>query len=288
MTDYNELLKKNNFRFEKKFGQNFITDGDLLGEIADLSGIGANDYVLEIGAGAGTLTSELCKRAKKVVSYEIDGDLKPVLKESLSGYNNVEVRFCDFMKQSDSEILSAFDGAPFHVVANIPYYITTPIIMRILDSDLPVRSMTLLIQKEVAERLCARENTSDYGVITLSVNLIGDAKLMRVVEKTCFRPIPKVDSAVIKIDVNKNKYDADYHKVMKFVKVAFSMRRKTLNNCLSAGYQVDKKTVCEFLQSQGLSETVRGESLSIEQFISMAYAWDKVIKSPDSKPEVSE
>ena len=271
----NDALKQNTFRLNKQFGQNFITDDALLGRIVDASGIDEGENVLEIGAGAGTLTRKLAACAGRVVSYEIDRNLVPVLEENLRGLTNVELRMRDFMKEEEDDILRAFQGEDFSVVANIPYYITTPIIMKFLESRLPVKSLTVMIQKEVAERLTAKEGTADYGVITVAVDLVGDAELKMIVDKTNFYPVPKVDSAVVKITVRRDKYNADYGEVTRAVKCAFSMRRKTLVNNLVAGYHLSRERATEILNSLGLDERVRGERLSTEEFIALSGALNK-------------
>lgn len=268
----NDVLKQNNFRFNKQFGQNFITDDVLLGKIVDASGIGPGENVLEIGAGAGTLTRKLAERAGRVVSYEIDRNLAPVLEENLAGLDNVELRMRDFMKEDEGDIIKAFAGESFSVVANIPYYITTPIIMKFLESELPVKSLTVMIQKEVAERLTASKGTADYGVITVAVDLVGDAELKMIVDKSNFYPVPKVDSAVVKITVRRDKYDVSYAEVTRAVKCAFSMRRKTLVNNLVAGYHLSRERASLILSSLGLDERVRGERLSTEEFIALSNA----------------
>lgn len=265
----NEVLGNNNFRFNKQFGQNFISDDGLLGSIVEASGISQGANVLEIGAGAATLTKKLAARAGKVVAYEIDRNLEQIIAENLAGVSNVEVRMRDFMAESEDDIAAIFNGEPFSVVANIPYYITTPIIMKLLESKLNLDSVTVMIQKEVAERLTARAGTSDYGVITVAVDLVGDAQMKLVVDKTWFYPVPKVDSAVVRIAVKRDKYAADYNRVMRMVKAAFAMRRKTLVNNLTGAFKISRERACALLNEMGLDERIRGERLTTEQFIEL-------------------
>lgn len=263
-----DVLGNNSFRFNKQFGQNFISDDGLLSSIVAASEIPEGANVLEIGAGAATLTKKLAERAGRVVAYEIDGNLEPVIAQNLNGVNNVEVRMRDFMAESEADIADIFGGEPFAVVANIPYYITTPIIMKLLESGLNLTSVTVMIQKEVAERLTAKAGTADYGVITVAVDLVGEATMKLVVDKTWFYPVPKVDSAVVRIAVNRGKYGADYKRVMRTVKGAFAMRRKTLvNNLLGLG--VSRERVNAILTEMGLDERIRGERLTTEQFIEL-------------------
>ncbi|MGN1234434.1 MAG: 16S rRNA (adenine(1518)-N(6)/adenine(1519)-N(6))-dimethyltransferase RsmA, partial [Christensenellaceae bacterium] len=195
--DVKTVLTESGFRFKKQFGQNFLTDGELLASIAEAAGVTKDSVVVEIGPGAGTLTRELAKRAKQVYAFEIDADLKPVLSRTLSGCDNVEVIFRDFMKTD----LAAFEEeiGDYLVVANIPYYITTPLVMRFLEEGKRVRSISVMIQEEVAERFCAEENTPEYGAITANIALRGSARIVKRVPRTLFYPAPNVDSAVVKM-----------------------------------------------------------------------------------------
>lgn len=262
-----EILQKNNFSFNKSLGQNFISDKNLLNGIVSDSGITSDDVVVEIGTGAGTLTKALCEKAKKVISFEVDERLRPVIVEMLTGYNNYELYFEDILKMSDDK-LAELIGKDFKVVANLPYYITTPLIMRFIESDyLNAKSLTFMVQKEVAERLCATENTPEYGAITLSVKLRGDASITRFVDKKVFYPIPKVDSAVVRIDINDKYSQKDIKKVLKLIKTAFAMRRKTLVNNITASYNLSKERAKDIMTVAGLDEKIRGEALDLEQFI---------------------
>lgn len=269
--DIREILRLNNFRFNHKLGQNFITDGNLLDAIVGDSGLQGGETVVEIGTGAGTLTRALAKTAGKVITFEVDRNLKPVLDETLKGLDNVEVVFSDVLKLSDDEI-RAICGDEFRVVANIPYYITTSLIMRFLESDLGVKSITVMIQKEVAERLIAKENTAEYGAITLSVRLRGDARITRSVGRNMFFPAPNVDSAVIDIDLNPDKYDGeDKPLILKLIKACFGMRRKTLANNLVSSFGLTKQQAEDAIEAAGFNKMVRGEALSLDDVIALSH-----------------
>lgn len=260
------------FKFKKAFGQNFLSDPFVLGEIAEKAGVNENSVVLEIGCGAGALTKELAARAKKVVGYEIDERLKPVLKDALSGFDNTEVVFGDVMKRKLADIEKKL-GESYVLVANLPYYITTPIIMNFLENGENVSSMTVMVQKEVAERLAAKPRTSDYGAITVGINLRGEAKIVMQVPREKFTPVPNVDSAVVRIDIDKNKFaKADKSAVRELVRKAFTSRRKTLVNNISSGYGTSKESAAKLLEKCGISPTVRAEELSAEQFVLLSEA----------------
>lgn len=263
-----EVLRDNNFRFNKQFGQNFITDTNLLDAIVVDSGVTKDDIVVEIGAGAGTLTAAIAKVAKKVISFEIDRNLKEILDITLSGLDNVQVVFSDIMKISDSELQNIVCGK-YKVVANLPYYITTPIIMRFLESENKPESISVMVQKEVAERICSKANSSEYGAITAVVDLYANAEITRIVSRNNFYPVPKVDSAVLKLNIDNNKYNCDKTKVKQIIKAAFAMRRKTLvNNLMQLGFTREKiETV---LIDLDLDLRVRGEVLNVPYFIKLA------------------
>lgn len=263
-----EILKEKNFRFNKQFGQNFITDTNLLDAMVADSGITKNDIVVEIGAGAGTLTRAIAKVAKKVISFEIDRNLREVLDITLQGLDNVEVVFRDIMKVSDEE-LKEIVGGEYKVVANLPYYITTPIIMRFLESDFKPQILSIMVQKEVAERLVAKSGSAEYGAITAVVELYAKAQITRIVGKNNFYPVPKVDSSVIRLDIDDKRYDCDKEKVKKVIKAAFAMRRKTLvNNLMTLG--LSRGVVEDALQSLGMDLNIRGERLGVQDFIDLA------------------
>ena len=265
-----EILKAHNFEFKKKFGQNFLTDKNLLKAIAIDANITKEDEVLEIGPGAGALTYELATASKKVVCYEIDKTLKPILEEKLKDCNNVEVVFEDILKESIDTLKSHFNGA-FKVVANLPYYITTPIIFHLLENDLNITSLTIMVQKEVAERLVANKNTKDYGILTINAGVQADITITRIVGRQMFHPAPNVDSAIVHFNMNKNKYDVKNLKhFTTLVKASFAMRRKTLMNNLKQKYGYSNEEIIHLFSSCNIKEKVRAEDLSIEQFVALS------------------
>lgn len=269
MSNISSLVKKHDFHFSKKYGQNFIGDTVLLEGIVDDAQIGSEDVVLEIGPGAGTLTKALCNRAKKVIAYEIDKSLEPVLNDTLKGIDNVEIIFADVMEVSEEEIKSV-TGGKFKIVANLPYYITTPILFKFLSSSLDIESITVMVQKEVAERICASNKTSDYGALTVSVGVRSKAQYMRTVLRDMFTPPPAVDSAIVRMDIKKRSDVSSYEKLDALIKSAFLMKRKTLVNNLSPYWNKSKSEVGEILQSVGISATARAEELSFDQFVILA------------------
>lgn len=270
-----EIIKKHNFKFNKKFGQNFIFDKNLLKAIVGDADIDNNSNVLEIGCGSGTLTKEISAVAKKVVGYEIDNNLKDVLAESLSQCNNVEIVFKDILKTDIKEIESKFDGE-YVIIANLPYYITTPIIFKFLEEATRLKKLVIMVQLEVAKRLCAKENTSDYGTITVMLNSLGNCEITRIVKRTMFTPQPNVDSAIVKFEFN-NKYQIKNYKTFsKLVKSAFAMRRKTLNNNLKSSYNYSNEQITKLLSQLLLPDNVRGEALSVEQFVKLSNLIDEI------------
>ncbi len=265
-----DLLSKYNFRFNKALGQNFITDKNLLEAIVSDANIEENDTVVEIGTGAGTLTAALAKKAKRVITFEVDRNLEQILNEALAGFNNIELHFSDVLNMSDDE-LKAIIKTPFKVVANLPYYITTPLIMRFLESSLEVISLTLMMQKEVALRMTAKSGTADYGAITVGVDACGDTKITRNIPKTMFFPVPKVDSALLHIVIKKDKYGIDdMGSFKKIVKAAFMWRRKTLANNISATYGISKANADKILADNGFDIMIRGERLTTEDFVKLS------------------
>ena len=272
-----EILKDNNFKFQKNFGQNFITDLNLLKAIVDDAGIKSDDVVVAIGPGAGTLTRELGIKAGKVYAFEIDKNLEPILKETLKESDNVQVIFKDIQKVKEEELLDIIGTKDYKVVANLPYYITTPTIMRFLEGKVLPKSITIMVQKEVAQRLCAKENSEEFGAITLAIALEGEAKYVRDVSRKMFTPQPNVDSAIVRIDINDKYKDVDKKSVKKLIHTAFLMRRKTLINNIEAGYKLDKAAVAALLNSLGLNEKVRGEALGIDEYIKIAKGLDELL-----------
>ena len=267
-----DVLNATSFRFNKALGQNFISDTNLLKGIVADSGVKEGDVVVEIGTGAGTLTRQIAEVAKKVYSFEVDKNLIPVHELSLQGLDSVDVIFRDVLKMKDDEFKSIVGDGEFKVVANLPYYITTPLIMRFLESDLKVTSLTIMVQEEVGRRLVAKPNTPDYSAITLAVLLRGSATITRKVNRNMFYPAPNVDSAVVRIDVEEGKLDGeDKALVHRLVRSAFAMRRKTLVNNLNASMGLTKAEAVEKLQNAGLDERVRGEALSLEDYIRLSH-----------------
>lgn len=268
----NELLNKHSFKFSKKFGQNFISDANLLDKIVDLSGITNGDSVLEIGCGAGTLTKELCKKAKFVYGYEIDKTLQPVLAENLSGINNCEITFRDVMREKTADIEKHI-GESYVIVANLPYYITSPLVMKFIEQSENCKAIVIMVQLEVAERFCAAPATPEYGAITAGINAVADCEKLLYVPREMFYPRPNVDSEVVKITFNKQKHDILSREIYReTVRAAFSSRRKTLANNLSQGLKISKAEAENLILSCGLSPIVRGETLSSEQFCTLSNA----------------
>ena len=266
--DIKQILRDMGFRFNKQFGQNFLTDENLLNNICNDAEIDGGT-VLEIGAGAGTLTRVLSRHADKVVAFEIDRNLEKVLAVTLADCANVQVVMGDVMKYKMSDIES-LAGNDYRVVANIPYYLTSPLIMRFVEEAMGVTSLTLTVQKEVAERLAAKPSSKDYGAITVGVQAVADVDVTRVLPRELFYPQPNVDSAVVRIVFNRNKFDiADAKLFRKTVRIAFAMRRKTLLNNLSVGFNVSKQQAEEILSACHLPVTCRGEELSVQQFVQM-------------------
>lgn len=269
MRKIKDILIDNGFRFNHNLGQNFITDKNLLDKIVELSGVDENDVVVEIGTGAGTLTRAIAEKAKKVYSFEVDRALKSVLDETLSGLDNVEVIFKDVLKMKDKELIEIV-GEKFKVVANIPYYITTALVMRFLEEDVHPSAITVMVQKEVADRFVAKPATEDYGAITMAISLYGDAKIVGQVDKSMFYPVPKVDSSIVRIDVYDKYAGVDKKKVNKTIKCAFMMRRKTLLNNLTAVYPVQKDEAAKILESLNIDLKARGETLTLDQIIEIS------------------
>lgn len=266
-----DIIRGTNFHFNKALGQNFISDTNLLDAIVADSGVTGDDTVVEIGTGGGTLTRAIAKVAKKVFSFEVDRNLEPVLALSLKGLDNVEVIFRDVLRMKDAQ-LEEIVGGEFKVIANLPYYITTPLVMRFLESDLHVKSLTVMVQKEVADRITASPNTPDYSAITLAVQMVGGAKITRSVSRKLFYPEPNVDSAVVRIDVDRDKLAGeDAHLIHKLCRSAFLMRRKTLANNLSQAFGISKAEATDKIVAAGFDAMVRGEALSLDDYISLSH-----------------
>ncbi len=273
-----DIIRGVDFHFNKALGQNFITDANLLDAIVADSGITSDDTVVEIGTGAGTLTRAIAKVAKKVYSFEVDRNLQPVLALSLQGVDNAEVIFRDVLKMKDDELKSVV-GDSFKVVANLPYYITTPLAMRFIESSLDVKSVTIMVQKEVALRFVAKPNTADYSAITLAIEMAGNAQITRNVSRNMFFPSPNVDSAVVRIDIDRTKLDGENAPLLhKLVRSSFAMRRKTLANNLSVAFQIDKQEAGKLIEEAGFSPMVRGEALSLDDYKKLTKTLETRIK----------
>jgi len=269
-----EILSSHGFKFNKQFGQNFIADKNLLSAIVADSLVTKDDTVVEIGVGAGTLTKELALNAGKVIAFEIDRNLEPILKETLYDVDNVELIFADALNYPDREINNKA-GKGFKVVANLPYYITTPIIMKFIEGDFEIDSLTVMVQYEVAKRFVAKPDTADYGAISVALDFVSDPVITRKVGRNMFYPQPNVDSAVVYIPINRNKYGCDYKKIRKLVKAAFAMRRKTLVNNLMVGYGINREQAEAALFEAGLDVKIRGEVLSSQDFMRLFNALEK-------------
>lgn len=262
------ILKGNDFQFKKQFGQNFISDTNLLRSIVADAGIDETSTVVEVGPGAGTLTRAIAERAKKVYAFEIDRTLEPVLAESLAGLNNVEVIFRDFMKVDLAEFERELP--PYTVVANIPYYITTPLVMRFIEESRKVKSVVVMVQEEVARRFCAEAGTADYGAVTAGIALKGKAKITRKVPRTVFYPVPNVDSAVVKIEIGDGIPVKDEKLYRDTVRCAFLNRRKTLENNLVNSFRLSREDAKGLVSALGIDEKARGETLTPVQLAKLS------------------
>lgn len=268
----NKIFARHGFNLKKGLGQNFLIDPEVCPKIAESACID-NEGVIEIGPGAGVLTYELAKRAKKVVAIEVDRNLAPVLADTLNGMNNVEVVFGDVMKLDLAALIKEkFDGMNVSVCANLPYYITSPIIIGLLESELPLKSITVMVQKEAAVRLCAQMGTRECGSVTAAVRYYSEPELLFEVKRSSFLPPPKVDSAVMTLRIVKNSTlpETEKSKFFAVIKASFSMRRKTLLNCLSSNLISDKQKILAAFEQCGISPTARAEQVTMEQFAKLA------------------
>lgn len=268
-----EILQKYRFHFQKKYGQNFLIDTRVLEEIVAAAGIQKDDLVLEIGPGIGTMTQYLCEAAGHVLAVEIDANLIPILKDTLSGYDNVEILNEDILKIDVNRLVQARGGS-VKVVANLPYYITTPIIMGLFESRLPLESITIMVQKEVADRMQVGPGTKDYGALSLAVQYYAKPELVAVVPPCAFLPQPKVASAVIRLTRHeKPPVDvADETLLFQIIRASFNQRRKTLANGLSnfGAFSLTKEELTECIEELGVPAGVRGETLALSQFAELS------------------
>ncbi len=267
-----EIISKYGFKFSKSLGQNFLIDGNILKKIGNAGNITAEDYILEIGPGIGTLTEELALRAKKVVAVELDNTLIPILEETIGKYNNVEVIHGDILKVDIEKLINdKLNGGPIKVVANLPYYVTTPIIGKLIEDNLNIDSIIVMVQKEVAERMVAQSGGKEYGTLSVFINFYCQPDIIVKVPKTVFMPQPKIDSAIIKLKIKKELPKIDKDKFSKVVKASFSKRRKTILNSLSSyGFNIDKDIIREVLENANINLNARAENLSIEDFIKIS------------------
>lgn len=267
-----DLFRRHGFSFTKSLGQNFLVNPAVCPKIAEQGGCNENVCALEIGTGIGVLTKELALRCKKVVAVEIDEGLKPILQETLSEFSNIEIIFADFM-QTDLKALfeEKFRGEEVVVCANLPYYITSPVIMRLLEEKLPIKSLTVMVQKEAADRICAPMGSRDCSAITAAVNYYSTPKKLFNVSRGSFNPSPNVDSAVIRLDIARTKkYRIKDEKLFfRIIKASFSQRRKQMINPLSAELGISKAQMSEILEKSGIKPTARPEELTMESFTTL-------------------
>lgn len=270
-----EVLQKYRFNFQKKFGQNFLIDTRVLDKIIDASGVTEDDFVLEIGPGIGTMTQYLCERAREVVAVEIDKNLIPILSDTLKNYSNVTVINEDILKLDICKLAEEKNqGKPIKVVANLPYYITTPIIMGLFESHVPIDSITIMVQKEVAERMQEKPGSKEYGALSLAVQYYAKPEIVANVPPNCFMPRPNVGSAVIRLTRHeKPPVEVEDEKLMfRIIRASFNQRRKTLANGLNNSPEIHlpKEVIQESIVSLGVPENIRGEALSLEQFAELS------------------
>lgn len=270
-----EVLQKYHFNFQKKFGQNFLINTSILEEIIDAAEITKEDFVLEIGPGIGTMTQYLCEAAREVIAVEIDTNLIPILGDTLSAYDNVEVMNADILKVDIAKLADERNGGkPIKVVANLPYYITTPIIMGLFESHVPIDSITIMVQKEVADRMQEGPGSKEYGALSLAVQYYAKPEIVVNVPPSCFMPQPKVGSAVIRLTRHENPpVDVDNEKLMfQVIRASFNQRRKTLANGLNnfGSFSLGKEEIQKSIEELGVPVNIRGEALSLEQFAKLS------------------
>lgn len=266
------ILSKHGFTFSKSLGQNFLINPSVCPRMAELSGAGKGVGVIEIGPGIGVLTNELCKLSDKVVAIELDKRLLPVLDETLAEYDNVKIVNADVMELDLKKLIEEeFENMEVVVCANLPYYITSPVIMKLLESKLPINSVTVMVQKEAAHRMCAEVGSRASGAVTVAVNYYADVQMLFGVSAGSFMPAPKVDSAVMRLDILKvPPVDTDEKSFFAVVKAAFSQRRKTVANSLSSGLGLEKAKVIDLLEKSNVSANARAEKLSMQNFADIA------------------
>ena len=273
-----DIMEKNGFTFKKSLGQNFIVNPSICPRIAEMGGVTSEMGVIEVGAGIGVLTAELAQRAKKVVCIEIDDRLFPVLNETLKDFDNIKLVHNDILKVDLPKLIEEeFEGMDVCVCANLPYYITSPIIMNLLEQNLPIKSITVMVQKEAADRICAEPGTRECGAISAAISYYSKPEVLFKVSKGSFMPPPNVDSAVIKLTLRHNdKINVQNESLMfKIVRGAFSQRRKTILNTLSSSMGVSKEDTANIIESVGLATNLRAEALTLSDYAALTEAFDK-------------
>ena len=276
-----EVVQKHNFKFSKSLGQNFLIDTNVIDRILEGARVQEGDYVIEVGPGIGTLTKEMGRTAEKVVAIEIDKTLIPILEETLADFPNIEVINQDILKVDVQELVKEkLNGGPVKLIANLPYYITTPIVMKFLEEDIPVTDIVVMVQKEVADRMNAQPNSKDYGALSVAVQYYCDTEIVAKAPRHMFMPQPNVDSTVIGLHVREEKkYNVDNEDIFfKTVKASFGQRRKTLLNSLGGLGFLSKDQIKIALQEANIDEKRRGETLSIEEFASLSNAVNRINK----------
>ena len=274
-----EVVQKHNVKFSKSLGQNFLIDTNVIDRILEGARVQEGDYVIEVGPGIGTLTKEMGRTAEKVVAIEIDKTLIPILEETLADFPNIEVINQDILKVDVQELVKEkLNGGPVKLIANLPYYITTPIVMKFLEEDIPVTDIVVMVQKEVADRMNAQPNSKDYGALSVAVQYYCDTEIVAKAPRHMFMPQPNVDSTVIGLHVREEKkYNVDNEDIFfKTVKASFGQRRKTLLNSLGGLGFLSKDQIKIALQEANIDEKRRGETLSIEEFASLSNAVNRI------------
>lgn len=267
-----DLFERHGFSFSKSLGQNFLVNPSVCPKIAELGGCRAGVCAIEIGTGVGVLTQELAKRCDKVTAIELDERLKPILNETLADFDNVEVIFADVMQTNLEDIVRKFDGKETVVCANLPYYITSPVIMKILESRLPIKSLTVMVQREAGDRICASPATRESGAVSYAVRYYSKPSLLFKVNRGSFMPSPNVDSEVIKLEItNEHQLPINVEETLfKLIRSGFSQRRKQLVNPLSATLNIGKSELSDLLSSLNIKPSARAEELTLENYIALA------------------
>ncbi|KJS18810.1 MAG: hypothetical protein VR72_21635 [Clostridiaceae bacterium BRH_c20a] len=275
-----DILGKHNFKFKKRFGQNFITDPGILNKIVSSGEINSEDIVVEIGPGAGTLTKAIAQEAKLVIAIEIDKDLMPILADNLLDFNNIRVIEGDALKINLDQLVEEITGEqkPYKIVANLPYYITSPLVMHFLESEFNIQRIVIMVQKEVAQRFTGEPGTKDYGALTVSLNYYSKPKIAFFVSRNVFTPKPDVDSAVVDLEIRKEPpYQVNNINILrKLIKAAFNQRRKTLTNALKV-LNIEKAIIAQILEDTKIDPKRRGETLTLEEFVKVANKLSAII-----------